>query len=111
VKLALAQIDWPREDPRWYRILEQPTRFWNHMGGHWEQPSWDRTTYVLCFALVLDRCDPNILGRFGLTMLHDIAASRDHVTADDRLAIATQLLEAGAHFDKRDSLLRSTPLG
>jgi ankyrin repeat protein len=111
VKLALAQVDWPREDPRWYRILEQPARFWNHMGGHWEQPSWDRGTYAQCFALVLQRCDPNIRGRFGLTILHDIAASREHLTADDRVEFATMLLDAGARMDARDDLLKSTPLG
>jgi hypothetical protein len=111
VELALQQLDWSRDDPRWYRILEQPARFWNHMGGHWEQPSWDRGTYVRCFELVLRRCDANIRGRFGLTMLHDIAASREHLTADDRRAFATLLLDAGARWDVRDDLLKSTPLG
>jgi ankyrin repeat protein len=111
VRMALERVDWLPGDARWYRILEQPARFWNHMGGHWEQPSWDRGTYVKCFYLVLQRADPNVRGRFGLTLLHDIAASRRHVTAQDRLAFAEMLLKTGARWDLRDELLKSTALG
>ena len=110
-RLALERVDWPRDDKRWYRIMEQPVRIWNHMGGFWEQPSWDRTTYAECFRLILERCDPNVRGRFGLTMLHDVAASREHVTAEDRVQFAQMLLDAGARLDVRDELLMSTPLG
>ena len=60
---------------------------------------------------MLERCDPNVTGRFGLTMLHDIAASRDSVTADERVAFSTLLLDAGARLDVRDDVLESTPLG
>ncbi len=65
----------------------------------------------------MERCDPNVRGRttdhgqFGLTILHSVAASREHVTADERVAFATMLLDAGARLDIRDNLLRSTPLG
>ena len=112
VRLALERIDWPRDDPRWFGILEQPLRIWTHgsIGAN-----WDRTTYLSCFRLVLERADPNMRGRlddqFGLTILHSVAGSREHVTADERLAFATMLLDAGARLDVRDQLLKSTPLG
>jgi ankyrin repeat protein len=111
VRMALERVDWPRDDRRWFRILEQPVRIWNHGAWPWRQPDWDRGTYVTCFRLVLERCDPNVAGRFGLTMLHDIAASRPNVTAEECVAFATLLLDAGARLDVRDDLLKSTPLG
>jgi ankyrin repeat protein len=111
VRMALERVDWPRDDPRWYRVLEQPLRLWNHGLNHWANPALDRGTYLTCFRLVLQRCDPSVRGRFGLTVLHDVAASRPHVTADERVAFATLLLDAGARLDLRDELLRSTPLG
>jgi hypothetical protein len=114
VRMALAGVTWPRDDPRWFTALEQPLRIWAHgdVGK-----TWDRKTYLECFRLVLERCDPNLRGRptdnqqFGLTMLHSVAGSREHLTADERVAFATMLLDAGARLDLRDNLLRSTPLG
>jgi len=53
-------VEWPRDDPRWFDILE--------------------------------RCDPDLRGRvtdkfqFGLTILHSVAGSRDHMRADERVA-------------------------
>jgi len=117
VRLALARTDWPRTDPRWFNILEQPLRIWNHGSGHWTDEALDRSTYVECFRLVLARADPNIRGRvqdcgmFGLTMLHSVAGSRDHVTAAERVKFARLLLDAGAGLDIRDHILASTPLG
>jgi ankyrin repeat protein len=111
VRMALDRVDWTRADPRWYRMLEQPVRIWNHGPWPWAHEDWDRGTYVTCFRLVLQRCDPNVRGRFGLTMLHDVAASREYVTADERVAFATLLLDAGVRLDVRDDLLMSTPLG
>ena len=117
VRLALEHVDWPRDDPRWFPILEQPLRIWNHGNAPWARHDWDRTTYPKCLALVLERCDPNIRGRlehmppFGLTLLHSVAGSRGHVTPDERLGFATMLLDAGARLDMRDELLDSTPLG
>ncbi|HLN03909.1 MAG TPA: ankyrin repeat domain-containing protein [Bryobacteraceae bacterium] len=112
VRMALERIEWPRDDPRWYRILEQPLRIWNHMDGHCANPSLDRGTYVTCFRLILERCDPNIRHpRFGRTILHDVAGSRDHLTPEERVAFAMLLLDAGARLDVRDDLLLSTPLG
>jgi ankyrin repeat protein len=111
VRMALKRVDWARDDPRWYRILEQPLRIWNHGSGHWASPEWDRGTYLTCFRLVLERSDANVRGRFGLTILHDVAGSRGHVTPEERVAFATMLLDAGARLDVRDHLLKSTPLG
>jgi ankyrin repeat protein len=111
VRMALEHVDWARDDPRWYTILEQPLRVWNHGSGHWASPEWDRGTYLTCFRLVLERCDANVRGRFGLRILHDVAGSRGHVTAEERVAFATMLLDAGANMDVRDELLNSTPLG
>jgi len=75
---------------------------------------WDPTTYLSCFRALLEDCDPNIRGRhpaLGLTILHSIAASREHLTADDRVRFATAALDAGGRLDLRDNLLKSTPLG
>jgi ankyrin repeat protein len=107
VRMALERVDWRREDPRWITILEQPLRIWRYGVPH--EP-WDRGTYLTCFKLVLDRADPNISGRFGLTMLHNVAGSRQHVTAEERIAFATMLLDAGAKLDVRDGLLDKTPM-
>ncbi|HBY62245.1 MAG TPA: hypothetical protein DEH78_20685, partial [Solibacterales bacterium] len=74
-------------------------------------------TYAECFRLILERADANLRGReqdrgaFGLTLLHSVAGSREHVTAGERTAFATLLLDRGARLDLRDNLLRSTPLG
>jgi ankyrin repeat protein len=117
VRLALEHVAWPRDDPRWFGVLEQPLRIWNHGSGHWARPEWDRSTYRTCFRLILERCDPNTPGRldepaqFGLTILHSVAGSREHVTPEERVAFATMLIDAGARLDVRDNLLKSTPLG
>ena len=110
VRIALDLVGWSREDPRWFEILEQPLRVWNG-------DTFDRGTYLTCFQLILRHCDPNLRGRttesggFGLTILHSIAGSRDHVTAEERVGFARALLEVGARSDIRDNLLKSTPLG
>jgi ankyrin repeat protein len=112
VRMALETIDWARDDPRWFNLLEQPLRIWSH--GQIDE-EWDRATYLECFRLILQRSDPNIRGRlnenFGLTILHSVAGSREHVTQSERVAFATMLLDAGARLDIRDNLLKSTPLG
>jgi ankyrin repeat protein len=117
LRLALESNDWLREDPRWFGVLEQPLRIWNHGPGHWAHHEWDRSSYLTCFRIILERADPNIRGRgpdqgqFGLTMLHSVAASREHMTAAERVAFATMLLDAGARLNMRDNVLKSTPLG
>jgi ankyrin repeat protein len=114
VRMALERVDWARDDARWFHIMEQPLRIWHHGSIG---PDWDRGTYLTCFRLVLERCDPNMRGRLsedgplGLTILHSVAGSREQVTPEERVAFATMLLDAGARLDIRDNLLKSTPLG
>ena len=68
-------------------------------------------TYLSCFRLILERCDPNLIGGFGRTVLHEVAAMGEHVTEEEAAAFATALLDAGARMDVRDEILKSTPLG
>jgi ankyrin repeat protein len=111
VRAALRFVDWPAGDVRWFRMLEQPLRMWNHLPRHWGKPSWDRTTYLGCFRLLLERAGASVTGRFGLTILHDLAAVSEHMAEEERVAFGVELLEAGALMDIRDELLKSTPLG
>ena len=112
VRMALERIDWPRDDPRWFRSLTEPLYFWHHIpwlyAGNREL---DRGTYLPCFHLILERCDPNVSGSFGRTALHEVAAMREHVTEEEAAAFARALLDAGASMDVRDDILKSTPLG
>jgi hypothetical protein len=113
VRMALEHVDWPRDDPRWFDLLEQPLRSWAH-GSVFER--FDKSTYLTCFRLLLGRCDPNLKGRvtdqqqFGLTTLHNIVARGD-MTPENRVAFATAILDRGARLDIRDNILKSTPLG
>jgi ankyrin repeat protein len=113
VRMSLERIGWPRNDARWYWKLCDPLCFWNHMPGiPTGDSSLDRTTYLKCFRLILERCDPNIRPeRFGQTVLHEVAAMGPHVRDDEVLEFAAALLKAGARLDIRDDLLKSTPLG
>jgi ankyrin repeat protein len=112
VRMALERIDWPRDDPRWFRSLTEPLYFWHHIpwlcAGNREL---DRGTYLPCFRLILERCDPNLIGSFGRTALHEVAAMREHVTEEEAAAFVRVLLDAGASMDLRDDILKSTPLG
>jgi ankyrin repeat protein len=112
VRMALERVTWPRDDPRWFWILGSPLSFWNHIPWLYAgNPQLDRGTYLTCFRLVLERCGPNLIGRFGRTMLHEVAAMGDWVTEEEGVAFAAVLLDAGARMDVRDDLLKSTPLG
>ena len=102
VKLALEAVDWPPGDARWHGILEN---------GLYLGRDSDRRRHLEAFRLVLDRCDPSVRSRRGTTLLHEIAASRGGLTAGDRTAYTTLLLERGARLDLRDEVLQSTPLG
>ena len=102
VMLALRATDWPPDDPRWHGILEN---------GLYLRPESDRPRHIEAFRLVLDRCDPNVRSRRGTTLVHEVAASRGGLTASDRIAYTTLLLDRGARLDIRDDLLQSTPLG
>jgi ankyrin repeat protein len=118
MRMALARIDWPPDDPRWYGTLKGPLSFWNYVP--WiESPLWqvDRAGYLECFRLILSRCHPDVKGSFGRTILHDVMAMGFHdgasgwITEEEALAFAVTLLDAGARTDVRDDLLKSTPLG
>jgi len=112
VRLALERIDWPRDDPRWFWFLQRPLDFWNHIAWLYAgNPELDRGTYIQCFRLVLRRCDPNVIGGFGRTVLHEVAAAGDHITDEELAPFAAALLDAGARTDVRDEIFASTPLG
>jgi ankyrin repeat protein len=112
VRMALQRVDWPRSDARWFRMLAAPLSFWHHIpwlrAGNKEL---DRRGYLECFKLVLGACDANVVGAFGRTILHEIAAMRDWITDDEVNAFVRAALEAGARTDSRDDILKSTPLG
>ena len=102
VKMALEQIDWPRDDPRWFWML------WRPVPGHEEYDEHQQAACCETFKLILARCGPHHRApEQGQTMLHEVVA-RDHGVG---LQLATILLDAGARLDVRDELLRSTPLG
>ena len=100
--VALERIDWPPSDPRWYWKLENAL---------YVRRDPDRALLLAGFRMTLNRCDPNVPGSWGATILHAIAASRGGLTADDRLSFAIPVLDAGGRLDFRDNLLKSTPLG
>jgi ankyrin repeat protein len=112
VRMALERVDWPRQDVRWFRMLAAPLTLWHHIpwlpAGN---KDLDRSGYLECFQLVLGACDANVIGSFGRTILHDIAAMRDWITEDEVAAFGRAALEAGARPDHRDDILKSTPLG
>jgi hypothetical protein len=118
IRMALARIDWPPDDPRWYGTLRGPRSFWSHVP--WiKSPQWDRDRggYLTSFRLILARTHANQTGSFGRTILHDVMAMGHHdgvsgwITEEEALAFAVTLLDAGARTDVRDDLLKSTPLG
>ncbi len=91
LRIALERTDHARDDPWWFDRLS------------------NARADLTCLREVLDRCDPNIRGPFGRTILHDLAA--DWCNSEDSTGPATALLDAGAKLDTRDDLLKSTPLG
>jgi ankyrin repeat protein len=101
VRMALAQIDWPRDDPRWFWML------WRPLPGHKDLNDPERADCRESFRLILERCDSNLrAAESGQTMLHEVIA-RDHRVG---VALASLLLDAGARTDSRDEFLKSTPL-
>ena len=112
VGMALERIDWPRQDQRWFGLLTEPLYFWHHIPWLYAgNKDFDRATYLPCFRVILDRCDPNVMGGFARTPLHEVAAMRDHITEDEAAAFAEVLLKAGAKVGVRDDILKSTALG
>jgi ankyrin repeat protein len=112
VRMALERVDWPRQDVRWFRMLAAPLTLWHHIPWlHAGNKDLDRSGYLECFQLVLGASDANVIGSFGRTILHEIAAMRDWITEDEVAAFGRAALEAGARTDYRDDILKSTPLG
>jgi ankyrin repeat protein len=114
VGLALEKIDWAPTDARWFNMAVQPLRIWNNGPGHWAG-GYDRSTYVECFRPIIARMDVNMVSRHGQTLLHRVASDgwtwgQPVMTSEERLAFATIVLDAGAKFDVRDTVLASTPL-
>jgi ankyrin repeat protein len=102
VRMALARIDWPRDDPRWFWML------WRPLPGHEDLNDAEQADCLESFRLILERCDPNLRTQgSGQTMLHEVIA-RDHGVG---VSLASILLDAGAQTDVRDEFLKSTPLG
>jgi hypothetical protein len=112
LRMAIDRVRIPHGDARWNGLLAGPLGFWNHWYGPWCHLEWDRSTYLTCFRMILERCGPpNAPLNSGATILHQIVVMGEHVMAEERVAFATAALDAGARMDLRDDLLRSTPLG
>lgn len=110
--MALERVHLPKGDSRWNGLLQAPLGFWNHWIGPWCHPEWDRSTYLKCFQMILEKCGPpNAALNCGSTILHQIVVMEDHVKPEERIAFAKAALDAGARMDLRDELLNSTPLG
>jgi ankyrin repeat protein len=91
VRMCLPYVQRERDDP-----------WWNYVLMHATLPE--------SFRLILEHgVDPDVAGGGGYTMLHHLATS--HADEPHRLARAAMLLDAGASLNKRDPLLKSTPLG
>jgi ankyrin repeat protein len=112
VRLALERIGWSRDDTRWFGMLTQPLSFWHHIPWLYAgNKEFDRESYLHCFRLILNRCNANVAGAFGGTILHEIAAMGDWISEEEVAEFGRAALEAGARTDQRDDILRSTPLG
>jgi ankyrin repeat protein len=111
VRLCLERIDQLRDAWYWYNMLREPM----YIGMRRNKA--ERKAMLECFRLLLERADPSAHGDRsrgwvgGRTLLHDLAGERHEMPAEDRVEIATMLLDAGARLDIRDDLLKSTPLG
>jgi ankyrin repeat protein len=111
VRICLARMDQPRDAWHWYNVLREPM----YIGMRRKKA--ERHAMLECFRLILERADPSVHGDRsqgwvgGRTLLHDLSGSRHDMPPEDRVAIATMLLDAGARLDIRDDLLQSTPLG
>jgi len=91
VRMCLPHIPWNPNDTSWDYVML-----------HCTSPE--------CLDLILQHgVNPDVAEEGDPTTLHHIAAL--DVTEQDRLALATLLLDAGASFSRRDSILLSTPLG
>jgi ankyrin repeat protein len=111
VRMCLEHIQQPRDAWYWYNMLREPM----YIGSRRNKA--ERNAMLECFRLLLERADPSAHGDRsrgwvgGRTLLHDLAGDRHEMLPEDRITIATMLLDAGTRLDIRDDLLQSTPLG
>ena len=85
----LEQVTWPRNDPRWFTVLEQPLRTWTHGSG---SADWSRDTYIQCFRLILERSGSDVC-------LKDPGFGTDIVVSADLKAI-TKVWLGDLRFDE-----------
>ncbi len=112
VRISLERINWARGDPRWFGMLASPLSFWHHIPWLYAgNKEFDREGYLACFRLILESCDVNVVGAFGRTILHEVAAMGDWIADGEVAAFGRVALDAGALTDRRDEILQSTPLG
>ena len=112
VRMSLERIDWARQDARWFGMLASLLSFWHHIPWLYAgNKDFDREGYLECFRLILNACDVNVVGSFGRTILHEIAAMGDWISGEEVAAFGRAALEAGAVVNRRDDILSSTPLG
>ncbi len=111
VRMSLKRIDWARQDARWFGMLASLLSFWHHTPWLYAgNKAFDRESYLECFRLILNACDINVVGSFGRTILHEIAAMGDWISEEEVAAFGRAALEAGAVVNRRDDILSSTPL-
>ena len=112
VRMSLERIHWERHDARWFGMLASLLSFWHHIPWLYAgNKAFDRESYLECFRLILNACDVNVIGAFGRTILHEIAAMGDWISEEEVAAFGRAALAAGARLDLRDEILSSTPLG
>jgi ankyrin repeat protein len=115
VRLCLALIDWANDDPRWFRMLDSALGAWR-LGPNRRFHDVESVVYPRILKLFLSRgVSPNVRSKRNESPLHSCATcgviwGKTIVTPEQRVERATLLLDAGAKFDVRDDLLKSTPL-
>jgi hypothetical protein len=104
VEMALKNLTWPADDPRWHWVLIQPIR-----GVGTNHP--DHEGHFRCMEVLLRHGIDANLARFGQTALHFAAARHGDLSGAERARFAAMLIDHGARVDLRDEMLKSTPLG
>lgn len=116
VGMCLRQLNWELDDSRWFSLLEQPLRLWR-AGPYRKFRDFDRSVYPEIFRMILDHgVNPNLIGRFGYRLAHDLAAcgvawGEDIMTEKERVTFAEILCDHGADLNVLEELLLSSPLG